>query len=127
LIARRSDETKCGPCNPEFCRRIGGARRVLRYAVASNPGESSALLGDRRCVASAIIGITALVIINGPIKRGERWARWTLLILIGLSEGINASQMWRFGSPYYFPVAFIALSVIGLATLPTNTTSKIKN
>jgi hypothetical protein len=63
------------------------------------------------------IGMTSLVVINGPLKRGERWASWTLLILIGLSEGINASQMWRFGSPYYFPLAFIALTVAGLATL----------
>jgi hypothetical protein len=96
----------------------------------ASPQLSSLLLGLLRALGGCLlaIGITALVIINGPIKRGERWARWTLLILIGLSEGINASQMWRFDSPYYFPLAFIALSVIGLATLPTNTsTSKIKN
>ena len=42
---------------------------------------------------------------------------WTLLILIGVSEGINASQMWRFGSPYYAPLAFVALAVVGVMLL----------
>lgn len=57
---------------------------------------SSLLLGLLRALGGCLlaIGITALVLINGPIKRGERWTPWALLILIGISEGINASQMW---------------------------------
>ena len=70
------------------------------------------------------IGITALLIINGPLKRGEKWASWALLILIGISEGINASQMWRFGSPYYGPLAFVATTVVGLMILPKPTETK---
>jgi hypothetical protein len=70
------------------------------------------------------IGVTAFLIINGPIKRGERWATWALLVLIGLSEGINASQMWRFGSPYYAPLMFVALTVVGVVILPRQSESK---
>jgi hypothetical protein len=69
--------------------------------------------------------IAALFIINGPLKRGERWASWALLILIGLSEGINASQMWRFGSPYYAPLAFVALIVLGVMLLPRASEAKL--
>jgi hypothetical protein len=58
------------------------------------------------------------LVINGPLKRGERGASWVLLVLIGLSEGVNASQVWKFGSPYYFPLPFVALTVLGVMLLP---------
>lgn len=85
-----------------------------------SPQVASLVLGLLRALGGCLlaIGMTALVIINGPLKRGERWAYWALAILIGVSEGINASQMWRFDSPYYFPLAFIALTLAGLAMLP---------
>jgi hypothetical protein len=43
------------------------------------------------------IGATALVLVHGPIRRGEWWALPALLMLVGVSEVINASQMIRFG------------------------------
>src|SRR5688572_14598091 len=87
---------------------------------------SSLLLGLLRALGGCLlaIGITALLIINGPLKRGETWASWALLILIGVAEGINASQMWRFGSPYYAPLAFIALTAAGLVGLPGQSETK---
>lgn len=87
----------------------------LRVSRAdASPQLSSLLLGLLRALGGALVaaGVTALFLINGPLKRGERWASWALVILIGLSEGINASQMWRFGSPYYFPLAFVVSTVI---------------
>jgi hypothetical protein len=65
-----------------------------------SPLMSSLVLGLLRALGGCLlaIGITSLLIINGPLRRGDRWASWVLLILIGVSEGINASQMWRFGS-----------------------------
>ena len=92
----------------------------LKVAKADmSPHLSSLLLGLLRALGGCLlaIGITAFLIINGPLKRGERWASWELLILIGLSEGINASQMWRFGSPYYWPLAFVALTIVGVVIL----------
>ena len=112
---------------------LGGCFDMLLPTVPSNlhsyigvakadmsPHLSSLLLGLLRALGGCLlaIGITAFVIINGPLKRGERWASWTLLILIGVSEGINASQMWRFGSPYYAPLIFVALAVAGVMLLP---------
>ena len=118
---------------------LGGCYDMVIPAVPSNllgyleiakadmsPHLSSLLLGLLRALGGCLlaIGITAFLIINGPLKRGERWASWTLLILIGLSEGINASQMWRFGSPYYAPLAFVALTVLGVVILPNNSGTK---
>ena len=88
-----------------------------------SPELSSLIFGLLRALGGCLlaIGITALFLINGPVKRGEQWASWTVLILIGLSEGINASQMWRFGSPYYGPLTFVILTVIGVMLLPKRT------
>jgi hypothetical protein len=46
------------------------------------------------------IGVTALVLTNGPIRRGEAWARITVVILIVVAEGNNAYRMYPFGSPW---------------------------
>ena len=93
----------------------------------ASPQLSSLLLGLLRALGGCLlaIGITGLFIINGPLKRGERWASWAIVILIGLSEGINASQMWRFGSPYYFPLAFATLTVLGVMILPKVRETKV--
>ena len=92
-----------------------------------SPQLSSVLLGLLRALGGCLlaIGLTALLIINGPLKRGERWASWSLLILIGLSEGINASQMWRFGSPYYWPLVFVALTTVGVVILRKELETKV--
>ena len=104
---------------------------LVGYLGVSNadvsPQLSLLLLGLLRALGGCLlaIGITALLIINGPLKRGERWASWALLIVIGLSEGINASQMRRFGSPYYFPLIFVALTVVGVMLLPRQSEAKL--
>lgn len=84
------------------------------------PELSNLLLGLFRALGGCLlaIGFGALTIINGPLQRQERGAAPTLLILIGLSETINASQMWRFNSPFYFPLAFVALTLLGLSLRP---------
>jgi hypothetical protein len=60
------------------------------------------------------IGATALVLVHGPIRRGERWAMLTLVMLVGVSEGINSYQMARFGSPFYAPLTYVGIMLIGV-------------
>ena len=85
--------------------------------AALSPELAALLLGILRALGGCLfaIGLGSLLIINGPLLRGERGAVPALLILIGISETINASQMWRFGSPFYFPLAFVAITLTGLA------------
>jgi hypothetical protein len=59
------------------------------------------------------IGITALVLTNIPIRRGEAWARVTVVVLIGLAEGNNSYRMFAFGSPWYGPLGFALLAAAG--------------
>ena len=41
-----------------------------------------------------------------------------------LGEGVNASQMWRFGSPYCWPLTFVALAIVGILCLPKKSEAK---
>ena len=83
------------------------------------PEISSLLLALFRALGGCLlaIGLACLCFINPAAKRGEPWAAWAVLLLIGLSEAINASQMWTFGSPYYFPLAFVLLTFVGVMLL----------
>jgi len=118
---------------------LGGCFDMLMPAVPPNliaylgitnaemsPRLALLLLGFLRALGGCLLAIslTAFVIVNGPLKRSERWAAWTVLILIGVSEGINATQMWRFGSPYYWPLTFVAMAVVGVLILPKKSEAK---
>jgi uncharacterized protein YjeT (DUF2065 family) len=59
------------------------------------------------------IGATTLVLTNGPIRRGEKWSRFTVAVLVGVSEGNNAYRMFPFDSPWYGPLGFAVLAVTG--------------
>lgn len=61
------------------------------------------------------VGVTSLILTNGPILRGEGWARLTVAILVGLAEGNNAYRMYPFGSPWYGPLGFALLAIAGAA------------
>ena len=61
------------------------------------------------------VGVTALVLTNGPIRRGEAWARVAVAILVGVAEGNNAYRMFPFDSPWYGPLGFAVLAVTGAA------------
>jgi hypothetical protein len=59
------------------------------------------------------IGVTALLLANGPICQGQCWARVAVAVLVGVAEGNNAYRMIRFGSPWYGPLGFAVLAVVG--------------
>jgi hypothetical protein len=61
------------------------------------------------------IGAAALVLTNGPIRRGEGWARITVVVLVVVAEGNNAYRMYPFGSPWYGPLGFAVLAAAGAA------------
>jgi hypothetical protein len=35
-------------------------------------------------------------------------------MLVGVSEGINASQMSRFGAPFYAPLTYVGVMLVGV-------------
>ena len=56
-----------------------------------------------------------MFLINGPFRRGENWSAIALVTVVGLAEGVNSVQMYRVDSPYWAPLIFIGLIVLGLA------------
>ncbi len=73
-------------------------------------------LGMLRAIGGCLlaIGLTSLVLTNGPVRRGEGWAAAALFVLVGVSEGVNSYEMFRFGSPWYAPLAFVVLTLVGV-------------
>lgn len=63
------------------------------------------------------IGVTSLALVNGPVRRGDGWARVAVLFLIGGAEANNSYRMYPFGSPWYGPLAFAALAVAGVVLI----------
>lgn len=61
------------------------------------------------------VGLAALVLINGPVRRRERWAGATVLMMIGLAEGANAWGMWTVAAPWWAPLTMIGLTGVGIA------------
>ena len=89
----------------------------LGFAPATMPPKFAALdLGLLRALGGCLlaIGATALVLVHVPIRRGERWGCIALVMLVGVSEGINSFQMARFGSPFYAPLTFVVIMLVGV-------------
>ena len=61
------------------------------------------------------VGLAALVLINGALRRRERWAGVTVLMMVGLAEGANAWGMWTVAAPWWAPLTFIGLTALGAA------------
>jgi hypothetical protein len=82
-----------------------------------DPRVAALDLGLLRALGGCLlaIGATALVLVHGPIRRGERWAMLALVLLVGVSEGINSYQMALFGSPFYAPLTFVGLTLSGVS------------
>ena len=60
------------------------------------------------------VGVSTIVLANGPVRRGERWSLWTAVLLVGLAEGNNAYRMFPFKSPWYGPLGFVVLALVGV-------------
>jgi hypothetical protein len=60
------------------------------------------------------IGATVAILINEPVIPGRHRTLGIVLLLVLPSEGINAVAMYRVGSPFFVPLAFIVLTVVGV-------------
>src|SRR5262249_12573096 len=81
-----------------------------------DPRVAALVLGLLRALGGCLlaIGATALVLVHGPVRRGERWALPALVLLVGVSGGANASLMVGFGSPFSAPLTFVGVMLVGV-------------
>jgi hypothetical protein len=59
------------------------------------------------------IGVACLLLVNGPVRRGNGLALIVVVLLIGMAEGNNAYRMYPFASPWYGPLSFAILGIVG--------------
>jgi hypothetical protein len=59
------------------------------------------------------IGGACLLLVNGPVRRGSGLALFVVVLLIGIAEGNNAYRMFPFASPWYGPLSFAIMGVVG--------------
>ena len=60
------------------------------------------------------IGIASFALVHFAVRRGERWALWTMLAAVVASEGANAVGMYAVGSFWYVSVTYLVLTVVGV-------------
>ena len=60
------------------------------------------------------IGATVAVLVSGAVIQDRQRTLAMVLLLVLPSEGVNAISMYRVGSPFLIPVAFIALTLVGV-------------
>lgn len=90
------------------------------------PAVARLLMCLLHALGSALIasGIATLFLINGPLRRGERWAGIAIALVVVLSDGVNALQIYLFGGFHYWvfwmPLTFVGSVLLGLmlASLP---------
>src|SRR5215472_16844063 len=72
------------------------------------------------------VGVTTIILANGPVRRGEPWSVLTAAILVAVAEGNNAYRMYPFNSPWYGPLGFAVLAIAGacLAMPPTRASAE---
>jgi hypothetical protein len=109
---------------------VGGLYDVLTPGVPAHELEFLRSMGEQpepasvtlyrellRALGGALIGvgISLFALVNLPFRRGERWAAWTVSVVICVSEGINAVGMARVGGPFWAPLTFVFLALLGIA------------
>lgn len=89
----------------------------LAAKCAGNEAGRLAIRELLRALGGCLVAIGAAVgVLATTIARPHQgYAVALILILVLPSEGLNAMGMWRAGSPYVAPLAFIALTVAGAA------------
>jgi hypothetical protein len=93
----------------------------LTYLVATtdrlDPRYAELDLAMLRSIGGCLlaVGVTSIILANGPARRGEPWALLTAAVLVGVAEGNNAYRMYQFGSHWYGPLGFALLAIGGAA------------
>ena len=88
----------------------------LSAACEGNPAAGKIARELLRALGGALIAVGAAVavLVNSSAMRDKRLTLGLVFLLVLPSEGINAFSMYRVGSPFYVPLAFILLALIGV-------------
>jgi hypothetical protein len=60
------------------------------------------------------VGATVAALVNTSTRDSTRLHLFLILLLVIPAEGINSYSMRKVGSPFYIPLAFLLLTVVGV-------------
>jgi hypothetical protein len=86
-------------------------------AMCSNDERTHKLVRELlRALGGSLVAIggTIALLVNGPVTPGRHRTLVIVLLLVLPSEGINSISMYRVGSPFLIPLAFIGLTILGV-------------
>ena len=63
-------------------------------------------------------GISMLALTHFGIRKNQAWAKWTLLLVAWIAQGINGYGMFSAGSYYWYPIIVLGLSTLGVVLYP---------
>ncbi|MGD0737960.1 MAG: hypothetical protein ABR957_00095 [Terracidiphilus sp.] len=87
----------------KICGVTEGAHRLTRELLRALGGSLTAIG----------VAVGYVVIVSGPNPDPSVFV--LVLVLVLPAELINAFSMYRVGSPFYFPLAFALLTILGVA------------
>lgn len=70
---------------------------------------------------SAGIGMFALT--HFGIRNNQLWAKWTILIIVCIAQGINGYGMYLAGSHYWYPFTILMITLLGILLLSKKNSS----
>jgi hypothetical protein len=94
---------KLPPNLAAICRDNDGARKLVRELLRALGGSLVA------------VGATIAALVNTSTPETTHRNLLLTLLLVVPSEGTNSYSMRRVGSPFYVPLAFLLLTILGVA------------
>ena len=79
--------------------------RVVRLDLAQMDAIGGLLIAS---------GLTVIVLVSGPFRRGDRSASLAILLLVVVGQAGNSFGMYKVGSPYWVPLVEIGLTLLAL-------------
>ena len=58
-------------------------------------------------------GLGMLALTHFGVRNNQSWAKWTLLIIAFIAQGINGYAMFAAGSYFWFPVGILTITLLG--------------
>ena len=104
----------CGGLYDMFVRRLPAN---LSTMCQGNPLAAKLARELLRALGGSLVavGLTTAVLVNFNNDYDPRSRLVLVLLLVVPSEGVNAIGMYRVGSPFYVPLAFILLVLVGVS------------
>lgn len=59
-------------------------------------------------------GVSILALTHFAVRKGERWAVWTILIIAFIAQGFNGYGMYMAGSHYWYPLMLLLIVTAGV-------------